>query len=198
LALALVFASPAAGAAPAPTKRTAKFEVRFMTEMIDHHAMAVEMSEVCLDKAVHAELRAMCQEMIAAQSQEIETMQSWLEDWYGVSHEPEMSRRDMRMIERLAALSGARFEIRFMETMIEHHRQAIAEAERCLDRAYHAELRNLCRQIIEAQSAEIAQLEEWLCVWYGRCHRDDRHGDDDDDDDRHEDDDHGNRHKDRH
>jgi uncharacterized protein (DUF305 family) len=187
LAVALVVASPAAGSAPAPTKRTAKFEVRFMTQMIDHHAMAVEMGEICLDNAVHSELRAMCQEMIAAQSEEIETMQSWLEDWYGVSHEPEMSRRDMRMIERLAALSGARFEIRFMETIIGHHREAIAEAERCLDRAYHAELRNLCRQIIEAQRAEIAQLREWLCTWYGRCQRGDGH----------EDDDHGDRHKDR-
>ena len=61
------------------------------------------------------------------------------------------------------------FEIRFMETLIRHHRKAITEAEKCLARGYHDELRDLCQGIIETQSAEIAQLETWLCQWYGRC-----------------------------
>lgn len=44
--------------------------------MIDHHHMAVETSEICLAKAVHAELRQMCEQIIAAQSREIEQLQS--------------------------------------------------------------------------------------------------------------------------
>ena len=44
-------ASPAA--APAPDTPTAKYEVRFMEEMIHHHMMAVHMSETCIMKAVH-------------------------------------------------------------------------------------------------------------------------------------------------
>jgi uncharacterized protein (DUF305 family) len=169
LVAALAIASPAAASAPAPAKATAKFEVDFMTGMIDHHAMAVEMADVCLDNATHAELRAMCEDVIAAQSEEIETMQSWLEDWYSVSYSLEMTRGEMQQMEKLAALSGAEFEIRFMETLVRHHRKAIGMAERCLDRAYHSDLRDLCEGIIATQSAEIAQLESWLCQWYGRC-----------------------------
>ncbi len=73
------------------------------------------------------------------------------------------------MIERLASLSGAEFEIAFMEMMIEHHEAAIREAEECLRRAYHRQLRRLCENIIETQSAEIEQMQTWLCQWYGIC-----------------------------
>ena len=165
----LVLAAPAAASARAPEKSTAKFEVDFMTGMIDHHAMAVEMGEICLDNVVHAELRGMCEDVISAQSAEIETMQSWLAGWYDVSYEPEMSQGQMQQMEKLASLSGAEFEIRFMEMLIRHHRKAISEAEKCVDRASHDELRDLCQGIIETQSTEIAQLETWLCQWYGRC-----------------------------
>ena len=70
---------------PDASHAQSRYELRFMTEMIDHHAMAVEMGEMCLSRAVHPELLAMCQEIIAAQMQEIETMQAWLQDWYGVT-----------------------------------------------------------------------------------------------------------------
>lgn len=40
-----------------------------------------------------------------------------------------------------------------------------------MDRAYHAELRALCENIIVAQSAEIEQMQTWLCQWYGECGR---------------------------
>jgi uncharacterized protein (DUF305 family) len=169
LVAALVVAAPAAASAPAPGMSTATFEVDFLTGMIDHHAMAIEMGEICLDKAEHAQLQGMCQDVISAQSQEIETMQAWLGPWYGVSYEPVMKPGEMRQMEKLAALSGAEFEIRFMEMLIRHHRKAISEAEKCLDRAYHPDLPDLCQGMIEMQSPEIAQLESWLCQWYGRC-----------------------------
>lgn len=63
-----------------------------MTTTIDHHAMAVMMSEICLTNAtVHEELRTVCGEIITAQTQEISTMQSWLQDWYGISYSPQMA-----------------------------------------------------------------------------------------------------------
>ena len=158
-----------AGSMPAPRQPQANFEIDFMTDMIDHHAMAIEMSEICLEKAVHQELRERCQMIIETQSAEIERMQSWLSNWYGVSHEPEMKPGDMKMMERLASLTGADFEITFMEMMIKHHEKAIKESRHCLDKAWHEELLQLCHDIIAAQSAEIALFESWLCQWYGRC-----------------------------
>jgi uncharacterized protein (DUF305 family) len=175
LALAVVMASvvfaamPAAASAPAPERSAAKFEVKFMTQMIDHHAMALDMAQMCLEKAVHEELRSMCEDIIASQSEEIAQMQSWLSDWYGMAHEPEMKPGDMKMMEKLAALDDEEFEVEFMETMIRHHEQAIREAGKCLQRAYHDDLNDLCRQIIETQQQEIAQMQTWLCEWYGEC-----------------------------
>jgi len=162
-------AAPAAADEPAPDRATARFEVDFLVGMIDHHAMAVEMADICLDKAVHEDLRAMCESIKTSQSRQIEEMQSWLADWYGVTHEPEMKPGDMRQMERLASLSGAEFEIEFMESMIKHHRKAIREGETCLREAYHDDLIGLCENIIATQSAEIAQMQQWLCQWYDRC-----------------------------
>ena len=167
-------ASLGAGSEPrlssaAPASGTARYEIRFLQDMIDHHAMAVETARLCVAKAVHEELRQLCEQIIAAQSAEIEQMQRWLEQWYGISYEPQMKPADERMIERLASLGGAEFEIAFMEMMIDHHEAAIREAEDCLRRAYHRQLRRLCENIIETQSAEIEQMQTWLCEWYGIC-----------------------------
>ena len=155
--------------APAPIQPAQNFEVKFLTGMIDHHAMAVAMAQICLQKAVHTELRDMCQQIITAQTQDIALMQSWLQDWYGISYRPVTKPGDQRMLERLSSLSGAGFEIEFMEMMIKHHERAIKESRQCLDKAWHPELRQICQNIITTQSAEIAQLQSWLCQWFGRC-----------------------------
>jgi uncharacterized protein (DUF305 family) len=154
---------------PAPNRKTARYEIQFMQSMIDHHAMAVEMAELCLDRAIHEELRTTCESIIATQSQEIQQMQTWLSEWYGITYAPQMSKQEQRDLDRLASLSGAEFEIAFMEMMIEHHQTAIREASQCVEDAYHKPLIRLCEQIIAAQSAEIEQFRTWLCEWYGRC-----------------------------
>ena len=57
-----------------------------MTEMIDHHQMAVTMSEKHLKEAEHAELKQLCENIITSQRAEIEQMQGWLKEWYGIEH----------------------------------------------------------------------------------------------------------------
>ena len=161
--------APAVADGPAPDRSTAKFEIRFMQDMIDHHFMAVQMAQICQQKAVHEELRALCEQIETTQAQEIEMMQSWLQDWYGTSYDPQMTNGDRRQLEKLASLSGAEFEIEFMQMMIKHHRAAIREASKCVDRAFHNELENLCESIIVTKAAEIQQMRTWLCQWYGIC-----------------------------
>ena len=170
IALALVLLAVQVHASqPAPEPAVARYEVKFLQDMIDHHAMAVEMAETCESKAVHEELAELCSEIRTAQQQEIEAMQAWLQDWYGLAYDPQMSRGDMRAMERLASLSGADYEIAFMETMIRHHASAIREGSRCLERASHSELLDLCENIIVTQSMEIQLMRAWLCDWYGLC-----------------------------
>lgn len=71
------FASLSAAAAePAPDPAAAFYETRFMEGMIDHHAMAVQMSQTCIEKAVHEALRSLCEQIIAAQQAEITQLQT--------------------------------------------------------------------------------------------------------------------------
>lgn len=166
--VASVAVLPALADAPAPTHSTAQFEVKFMEDMMEHHHMAVMMAELCLARATeHAALRDLCQSIITTQMQEIHQLHTWLEQWYGIQHEPMMS--GMGGMQHLDRLSGAEFEMAFMQMMIRHHEGAIREANKCLDRAYHTELEGLCQNIIATQSAEIQQLQTWLCDWYGIC-----------------------------
>jgi uncharacterized protein (DUF305 family) len=86
-----------------------------------------------------------------------------------VDYEPKMSGKMRKQVRELARLSGARFEIAFMQMMIEHHAEAVEEGEECLDRAYHDELIELCEGMVSTQTMEIELMEGWLCEWYQLC-----------------------------
>ena len=64
---------------------TAKpFDRAFIDMMIPHHQGAIEMSQIELSEGSDEESMALAEEIIAAQSSEIEQMSSWREQWYGV------------------------------------------------------------------------------------------------------------------
>jgi uncharacterized protein (DUF305 family) len=170
-AIALFLTSPPAAAdEPAEDPDAATFEVEFLEEMINHHAMGVHMAEMCLDKAVHRPLLNLCEDIISAQAAEIELMQEWLADWYGIDHEPVMHDpvHHAQMME-LEMLSGEEFEAAFLRMMAEHHVMAVDDSTACLDQAEHRELQSLCSSIIRSQAREIFRMEVWLCAWFGAC-----------------------------
>lgn len=55
----------------------------------------------------------------------------------------------------------------FIVGMVPHHEDAIEMAELALTRAEHPELKALAQRIIDTQSAEVEQMEEWYLDWYG-------------------------------
>ena len=165
----ILLSIPATASGPAPTPAQAQYEIKFMTDMIDHHTMAIRMAEICLMKAIHEELRSTCENIIATQTDERTMMQMWLQDWYGISYSPEMKPGMMNQIEKLSQLSAAEFEIEFMQDMIRHHYRAVIEGAHCMERAYHEELKDLCENIVQTQTREIQMMRDWLCQWYGLC-----------------------------
>jgi uncharacterized protein (DUF305 family) len=170
VAMPVASAAPAAADGPAADPRSARYEVKFMTEMIDHHHMAVMMSAVCVQETdIEPELREMCQMMLADQQQEIELMQSWLQDWYGISYPPMMMPGHGEMMAELAALDGDEFEVAFLMSMPGHHLDAVREGARCERMASHQELLDLCGAIRESQLREVEVMRSWLCDWHDIC-----------------------------
>lgn len=159
-ALLLVPAAQAKG--PAGT-----FDRDFLTDMIGHHAMAVEMAEMAQEKATHDELKNVAADIIRTQSAEIVQMRGWLRKWYGKrSVHPKMHHDDMALMDELDRSTGAEFEIRFLAQMSVHHAQAIERAKVAVKRAKHAPVRKLARAIVKAQQGEIDKFRDWLVAWY--------------------------------
>ena len=59
-----------------------EFDKRFISEMITHHEGAVDMAELALTNAKHQEVKTMAQNIISAQTKEIDEMQTWQKNWH--------------------------------------------------------------------------------------------------------------------
>lgn len=60
-----------------------EFDKAFLSEMIVHHEGAVEMAQAALVSARHDEIKQMANEIISAQTREIQQMKDWQKSWYG-------------------------------------------------------------------------------------------------------------------
>jgi uncharacterized protein (DUF305 family) len=142
------------------------FDATFIDGMIEHHQDAIDMAEMALEEAEHEEIRVLAEEIIAAQTTEIEQMQGWRSEWY-----PDLAPTggmQMGMGEMMVSEDeSVPFDQRFIEAMISHHQGAISMAEMALTQAEHGEIRTLAEEVIAAQTAEIEQMQGWLAEWYG-------------------------------
>lgn len=57
------------------------FDKEFIKGMIEHHAGAIKMAESAKNSAKHTEIKQMADDIIKAQSNEINQMKSWQQDW---------------------------------------------------------------------------------------------------------------------
>lgn len=60
-----------------------EFDKVFIEAMVPHHEMGVMMSRMAGSATRRPELRGLTQSIIRAQSEEIEDMRQWYEEWYG-------------------------------------------------------------------------------------------------------------------
>jgi uncharacterized protein (DUF305 family) len=142
------------------------FDAQFIDSMIEHHQGAIDMAEQVLEQAEHPELRQLAEEVITAQTREIEEMTAWRQEWY-----PDLAPTGgmgMEMGEMEISLDESKpFDQRFIEAMISHHQGAIDMARMAQEMAEREEIKTLAAAIIAAQEAEIEQMRSWLDEWYG-------------------------------
>lgn len=58
------------------------FDKAFIQEMTIHHRGAITMAEAALKNAKHEEIKQMAQDIITAQTKEINQMKQWQVQWY--------------------------------------------------------------------------------------------------------------------
>lgn len=61
----------------------------------------------------------------------------------------------------------AEFEQAFLTNTIDHHFMAVEMGRMCVEKSRSRKLRDVCRNIVEDQSAEIEEMRGYLRDWYG-------------------------------
>lgn len=152
----------------------------FIEQMIPHHEGAVTMADLALTRAEHAELRQLAETIKRDQTREIDQMRAWYQSWYGVDAPADDSAfggrgssggmmgggmmsddADLKLLE-----AAQEFDKEFIEQMIPHHQMAVMMARMLLAHSDRPEMQELARSIIESQTNEIEQMQDWYRAWY--------------------------------
>ncbi|GAB2966158.1 DUF305 domain-containing protein [Saccharothrix stipae] len=145
-------------------------DIAFARDMIPHHEGAIEMAGLARGRTGNATILDLAARVEQAQDPEIKTMTGWLDAW-GVETSPDAghdahgSTPGMMSAEesdRLKAAKDTDFDRMFLAAMIEHHRGAIDMAQAQLRQGRNADAKELARRIIDAQQAEITEMEGLL------------------------------------
>lgn len=164
------------------SSRKPVFDKHFIDFMVPHHQSAIEMAKIALERANHEEIREMARMEIETQTEEIEKMKAWREEWYGSDETPpitaiptvpetgewELGMTEMNMEPMIEKLRNAPepFDLVFIDLMIKHHMDAIEAslAERHHDE--HEELYDLAKKIVKEQHRSINEMSELRDQWY--------------------------------
>lgn len=142
-------------------------DIEFAQMMIPHHEGAIGMAQSIRNKeGIDPQVTDLAERVQAAQGPEIDQLNHMLEAWgadTGMDHDMDdmMPEDDMVALE---AASGAEASKLFLEQMIVHHQGAIDMAQAELDDGTNAEAQAMAQEIIDAQEAEIAEMQEILAT----------------------------------
>ena len=155
-----------------------QIDSHFIEQMIPHHEDAITMANLALTLSEHQEIKTLANDIIKAQSEEIDQMKQWYKSWFG-DEVPDLSfsmgygigMMHGGMIGNetdVEALENAKpFDKEFIEQMVPHHQMAVMMGQMLLYSTNRPEMKQLTENIISAQTKEINEMREWYRVWYG-------------------------------
>ncbi|MDQ0382006.1 DUF305 domain-containing protein [Amycolatopsis thermophila] len=167
--------APVTSSAPAQSATHNDADVTFAQEMIQHHQQALDMAKLVPTRSTNNQVKDLASRIERAQDPEIQQMQGWLTQWNAAMstmpsmsgmHMPStssmpgmMSDADMQMLEHA---SGAEFDKMWLQMMVEHHQGAVEMARTELANGANADAKALAQAIIDAQTAEITEMQQLL------------------------------------
>lgn len=168
--------------------RFSEADVRFMTDMVHHHAQALEIAALAPDRSSSTAVQTLAARIINAQQDEIATIRTWLRDRgqpvpelhvgpggevmvHGSEHTPGMP--GMVPAERIRELErarGAAFDRLFLTLMIEHHAGAVTMVNDLFatdDALQDEAVFRFASDVQVDQATEIARMERMLAAMPG-------------------------------
>lgn len=151
-------------------------DVTFATEMIPHHAQAVQMTVMVRGRPTSKEFTALVESIRNTQVAEVEEMADWLTAWGEDVPETSMDHanggHDLTDMSEMPGMSAEmselfeapdeEFEAMWLTMMIEHHDGATALVEDEIDDGLNPAALALAESIQLAQQAEIEVMEGML------------------------------------
>lgn len=158
---------PAASNAPAGQQQHNQADVVFLQNMIPHHQQAIMMSQMALTHATTPQVKDLATRIQAAQQPEIDQMRRLLAAW-GVPANPGGMGPMGGMMGGMGPgqgpgmMTGTNFDRMFLQNMIVHHQGAIDMSNTELAQGSNPEIRQLAQKIINAQQAQIKEMQTLL------------------------------------
>lgn len=134
------------------------FERAFYSMMIPHHEGAVAMSRLILGKSKDPKVMQWAKSIVLSQTREIEWMRMAMEKLGGVEDRFYNPMRD----DMSRMLQGVISDRDFVRVMIPHHESAIEMAKLVPGRTKDPQLLKLAHDIVDGQSKEVAEFNDWL------------------------------------
>ncbi|MFB7533294.1 DUF305 domain-containing protein [Streptomyces sp. NPDC056178] len=155
-------AEEALKAAGDDTPNSADF--RYVQMMIQHHAQALEMTELVPGRSGSAAVERLAERITAGQKPEIGAMQGWLKHNGGVGrasghdHAAMPGMATPAQLEELRAANGAAFDKLFLRLMTTHHRGAITMATEVLSQGNNVQVEEMAGDVLAQQTVEIDRM----------------------------------------
>ena len=161
-------------------------DIAFATDMIQHHAQALSMVDLTVDRTLDPEVQQLADDIREAQGPEIETMSDWLEEWdeeipatmrdhSNAGHDMEgmgdsMDGLDSDMpgmmsgddFDELENAPDSEFQTMWLEMMVEHHDGAVEMAQEEHDNGQYKPAVDLAGAVVKTQTAEIDKMKTLL------------------------------------
>jgi uncharacterized protein (DUF305 family) len=144
-----------------PTQQQAEYEIWFLESMIDHQAQAIQIANMSQGRTDNPYILEAAASVVNERSEQIQTMQNWLQNWYGVSYQPNPSNAGAALVN----LSGPSFDWAFMNALARNNNIAVREAARAQTLAVSPDLQSAASFIASDQSTENAQMRNWNTAW---------------------------------
>ena len=161
-------------------------DVAFASDMIQHHAQALSMVDLTVERTLDPEVQQLAEDIREAQGPEIETMSDWLQEWdeevpatmrdhSNAGHDMEgmgdaMDGLDSDMpgmmsgddFDALENAPDSEFQTLWLEMMIEHHEGAVEMAQDQQEEGQYKPAVDLAGDVVETQTAEIDKMQALL------------------------------------